>query len=112
VDASAFFEAVDVGDVGMIQRGQGLGFALEAREPVGVVRERVRQDLDRDVSVQRRVASPIHLAHSAFAQLSGDFVDAETRARSEGQVAVIIWAGRLPAADCTWPGPTAHRGRL
>ena len=29
---------------------------------------------------------PIHLAHAAFADLRGDFVDAEARAGSEGQV--------------------------
>ena len=40
------------GDVGMIQRREGLRFALEAREAVGVVRERVGQDLDRDVAIQ------------------------------------------------------------
>ena len=39
---SGLFEAVDVGDVGMIQRGEDLRFALKARKPVGVVRERGR----------------------------------------------------------------------
>ena len=31
--AVGFFQTVDGGDVGMIERGQQLGFALEARQP-------------------------------------------------------------------------------
>jgi hypothetical protein len=53
----------------------------------GVVREGFGEDLDRDVSVQLGVARPVHLPHPAFANLRGDFVDAETRAGSESQVA-------------------------
>ena len=44
------------------------------------------QDLDRDLTFQLRVGRPIHLPHSAFADLRGDFVDAEAGAGSEGQV--------------------------
>ena len=40
----------------------------------------------RDVAIQLRVGRPIHLAHAAFADLRGDFVDAEARAGSQGQV--------------------------
>ena len=40
VHAAGFFQAVDGGDVRMIQRGEDFGFALKPREPVGVVRER------------------------------------------------------------------------
>ena len=34
--AAAFFEAVDGGDVRMIQRGEDFRFALEPREPIGI----------------------------------------------------------------------------
>ena len=81
----AFFEAVDRGDVRMVERREDFGFALEAREPVGVGRERRRQDLDRDLALQLRVGRAIDLAHAAFADLRGDLVDAEARAGSEGQ---------------------------
>ena len=37
---------------GMVQRGEQLRFALEAREAVGIVREDVGQNLDRDVAIQ------------------------------------------------------------
>ncbi|MDA1097090.1 MAG: hypothetical protein O3B84_07540, partial [Chloroflexi bacterium] len=41
VNVTRLFESVDDRDVGMVQRGQGLGFTQEAREPLGVVRERL-----------------------------------------------------------------------
>ena len=69
----------------MIQRRERLRFAREPREAIGIVREGVGQDLDRDVAIQLRVARAIHLAHAAVADRRGDFVDAETGAGSEGQ---------------------------
>ena len=83
--APAFFEAVDGGDVRMIQRGQRLRFARESRQAIRIVRERLGQDLDRDVAIQLRIARAIDLAHAPFADLRGDFVDAEAGAGGEGQ---------------------------
>ena len=40
----------------------------------------------RDVAIQFRVAGAIYLAHPAFADLRGDFVDAEAGAGGKGQV--------------------------
>ena len=97
--APAFFEAVDGGDVRMIQRREHFRFALKAREPIGIGRERGRQDLDRDLTFQPRVGRPIHLPHPAFADLRGDFVDAEARAGGEGQLGVIIRAGPESGRD-------------
>ena len=71
----------------MRQRGDGLGFALEARQPVGVIRKRGRQDLDCDIAIEARVPRPVDLAHAAGADGGEDFVRAETSAGSEGQVA-------------------------
>jgi hypothetical protein len=42
-----FFQPVNGGDVQVIERGEDLRFAREAGEPLKVVRERLRQDLDR-----------------------------------------------------------------
>ena len=53
-----------IGDVGMIQRREGLGFAREPCEPFGVAYEEIGQHFDRDVAIQLRVARPIHLAHA------------------------------------------------
>ena len=49
-------------------------------------RTRRRQDLDRDLALQLRVGRAIHLAHAAFADRRGDFVDAEAGAGGQGQV--------------------------
>ena len=40
--AAALFEAVDLRDVRVIERGEELRFALEAREPIGIAREAIR----------------------------------------------------------------------
>ena len=37
---SGFFDAIDLGDIGVIQRGQHFGFALEAGQPFGIIRDR------------------------------------------------------------------------
>ena len=66
---SASSEPVDGGDVRMVQGGEDFRFALKTREPVGVSRERRRQDFDRDLTLQLRVGRPIHLPHAAFADL-------------------------------------------
>ena len=95
-DAIALFEPVDAGDVRMVQRREHFRFALKPREPIVVGGERGRQDLDRDLAFQLRVRRAIHLPHPAFADLRGDLIDAESRAGSEGQVAVDYkgWARR------------------
>ncbi len=64
-DAFGFLEAVDRADVRMIQRGEHPRLPLEAREPLGVARERVRQELDRDIALELRVARAVHLTHAA-----------------------------------------------
>ena len=55
---AAFLEAVDRGDVRMIQGREHFRFALKTREPIGIDRERGGQDLDRDLALEFRVASP------------------------------------------------------
>ncbi len=69
-------------DVGVVQRGQHLGFPLEAGQPVRVGGERLGH-LKRHVPVELGVAGLPDLAHPAFADLSGDGVGAEGGAGSE-----------------------------
>jgi len=45
----ALLEAVDDRNVGMIQRREDFGFALEPHQPLGVCGNGLRQDLDRDL---------------------------------------------------------------
>ena len=49
-------------DVGVVQRGEDFGFALEAGQAVGIGRERLGKDLERHVPVERRVAGTGDLA--------------------------------------------------
>ena len=70
----------------MIQRGEGLRLSFKAPEARGVLGERVGQDLDRDLTTQRRVRRSVHLPHSAFADRRDDVVDAESRAGGQGQL--------------------------
>jgi hypothetical protein len=71
-----FFETVDVGDVRVVQGREGLGFACETCDPVGIV-PKVAQHLDRNVSIEPGVARAIDLAHAARADQRDDFVRAE-----------------------------------
>ena len=79
-------EVVHGGQVGMVEGSRGSGFLLEAAEAIGVLRERRRQDLDRHVASEARVARSIHFAHSARAEWRQDLVGAELRARRKAHV--------------------------
>ena len=77
-------QAVDRADVGMIERRQHLRFALESGQTFGVAGKGVWEHLDRHLPVKARVSGSIDLAHAAFADLGGDFIDAEASAGLEG----------------------------
>ena len=64
-------------DVGMIQRGQHLGFALEAGQAVRMLRERGGQNFDGDIAVELGVTRPIDFAHAAGAELGSNAICAD-----------------------------------
>ena len=74
------FEAVDGGDARVVEGGERLRFAREACESIGIAGEQLRQDLDRDVALELRIARAIHLAHSACAKFPEDLVRPDARA--------------------------------
>ncbi len=77
----------------MIERSQHLRFSLEAREAFGIKREGLRQDLERDIAIELRVARAPDLPHAALANEGGDFVTGQARTGGQGhmfEVAVII----------------------
>ena len=100
-DTGALFEAVDRRDVRMVQRRERLGFPLKAREPLGVLGERIGQDLDRHLAAEAGVCGAIDRAHPALADLRGDVIDAEARAGSEGQTAVDYMGERGCRTDAS-----------
>src|ERR1700719_2199976 len=57
------------------------------------MRERLWQDLDRDVAIQLCIVRTKHLAHPAVADRRGDVVDAEACAWGKCEVDVSIRAG-------------------
>ena len=61
----------------MIELGQDLCFASEAREPIGIAREDLGKDFERDVSIQLGIVGAIHLAHAARTNELADFIDPE-----------------------------------
>ena len=69
----------------MVQRCEHFGFTLEPREPIMISSQRRRENLDGDLAFEPGVGGPEHPSHSAFADLRGDFVDAEACAGREGQ---------------------------
>ena len=73
----ALLDAVDGGDVGMIQRREHLRFTLEARHVLRVVGQRRGQHFDGDVAVQLGIAGAVHLAHAARADWCKNLIRAE-----------------------------------
>jgi hypothetical protein len=67
-DIPRFFETVDVRDVRMVERREHLRFALEPREPFGIGRQTIGQDLDRDVAMELRVAGAVDLPRATLAR--------------------------------------------
>ena len=74
----------------MIERREDVCFALEARHALGIQREGIGQDLDRDVATQSGVSGAIHLAHAAGANGGEDLIRPEASAQGEGQTGVLV----------------------
>jgi hypothetical protein len=84
-----FLEPVDAADVRMIQRSERLRLALEARYALRIVREGVRQDFDRHVAIELRVARSInfpHPSHPALADRGEHLIDTNTCAGRQRHV--------------------------
>ena len=67
----------------MIQRSEHLRFAFEARQAIGIKRKQFGQDLERNVAIQLRVMSAVHLAHRASPEDGNDFVRTYSLTRDE-----------------------------
>jgi hypothetical protein len=71
---AGFLQAIDGGDVGVIELSQHLRLALEARQPLVVLREGGRQKLQSHLPVQACVARAVHLPHAPRPELFHDLV--------------------------------------
>ena len=65
---------VNRGDVGVIQRGQQSGLALEASEPLAIRGKGVRQRFEGNLAIERRIDRPPHLSHPTLAEFVDDAV--------------------------------------
>ena len=81
LDVARFLETVDRRNVGMVQRREDLGLPLEPRQPLGILRHRLWQHLDRHLAVQLPVLRPVHLPHASRAERRQDLVGTETGTR-------------------------------
>ena len=69
-----FFEAVDRGNLRVVERGKDVRFPPKARDPLRVGGHALRQGLDGDVAREARIAGAIHLAHPTRPERGDDLV--------------------------------------
>ena len=67
----------------MVEAGEDLRLPLEPREPIWVLSEGVRQDLQRDLAVELGVGGLVDLSHAALTDEGRDLVVAERCARTQ-----------------------------
>jgi hypothetical protein len=72
--SAAILDAVDRGNVGIVQGSQYLSFAREPGNSVGIVREGFGQHLDCHLAIESGAGGTIHRAHAALVELAGDAV--------------------------------------
>jgi hypothetical protein len=65
----------------MIERRERLRLALETHQAIGVEGKRLRQDLERNITIEPRVAGPVDLAHSASTERRREGVGPEPGSR-------------------------------
>src|SRR5262245_32757271 len=75
--AVCLFEAVDLGDVGMVHRSQELRFSSKAGETIRILRKMIWQEFQRYVALQLRIAGAKDHTHTSFTQWRSDFVWAD-----------------------------------
>ena len=82
----------------MVQSRRRQRFLFKPVQPFGVQRKRLRQDLDRHLALQSRIARPIDLAHSPGSQQADNFIRPKFRPRSQFHAQPdykpAMWVGR------------------
>ena len=130
-------EVVNGEDIGMVECRGGQGLLLEPAQPIPILGNRFREDLDRNLAAKSGVARAIDFAHPARTERSEDLVRTQARAGGKGHLercAILTPAdpayerspcrmrrpGRLPFAHgpisaeprCAARRPPKARGRL
>jgi hypothetical protein len=95
-------DAVHLGDVWMVERGEQAGFERKPLTAVGILGDRRRKNLDGDVTPERVIAGAEHDAHSAGADRFSYFVLSDARTDGERHIQVgdiLEHAGRTEGCD-------------
>ena len=80
-------DVVDAADVRMRDLARDPDLGVESGEPIGLVRHRVGQELERDGLAELEVVRAVDLAHAAAPEQSSDAVSIDQeRARGESAV--------------------------
>ena len=95
---AAVLDAVDVGNVRMIERRENLGFTLEPHQALRIGGHAGGQHLDRNVALQARIAGAIHLTHPTRADRRFDAIGADARARRQRHGATLSARAGPPGA--------------
>lgn len=72
MDTAFAADGEDGHDVGVVQLGGGLGFVLEAQEPLGIQGRGVGQDFQGDAAVEGNLRGFVDDAHAAAAEFAED----------------------------------------
>ncbi len=83
-------DAVDLGDVGVVEAGEDLRLPREPGEPIWISGKGVGEDLQRDLAVELRVGGLPDLAHPTFAKQISDVIVPEARSRFECHRSVSV----------------------
>ena len=76
-------DVIDGKDIRVVERGRGASLLREPEEPIGVERERLGKDLDRDIAIEPRVTRAVHLSHPAGADRRDDLKVSHVATRGE-----------------------------
>ena len=76
-------DVIERANVGMRELGDGLRLACETKLELGILREFRRQDLDRHLPIEPRIAGTVDLPHPARPDRSDDLVRPQARTGSD-----------------------------
>ncbi len=82
-------QAMDLRDVGMVERCERRGFTLEAGEPIGIAGDERGKHLERDVALQPRVAGAVDLAHAACTNRLQDLIGPDGHAGQQAHACEV-----------------------
>ena len=74
MNAIVLLESVNGADIGVIQRGQQPRLALEPAAAIGIGGKNIRQNLDRHVAPEPRIAGAVDVSHPACAEERANFI--------------------------------------